>query len=31
VRLTAIDWLELHADGHRRACFDAAGPRWLAP
>jgi hypothetical protein len=30
-QVTAIDWLELHADGHRRARFDAAGPRWLAP
>jgi hypothetical protein len=27
----AIDWLELHAEGHRRALFDAAGARWLAP
>lgn len=27
----AIDWLELHAEGHRRALFDAAGGRWLAP
>ena len=27
-----IDWLELHADGHRRALFDAAGlGQWLAP
>lgn len=26
-----IDWLELHAEGHRRALFDAAGGRWLAP
>jgi pyridoxamine 5'-phosphate oxidase len=25
-----LDWLELHADGHRRARFDAdATPRWL--
>ncbi len=30
-QVTAIDWLELHADGHRRARFDAEGPRWLAP
>jgi pyridoxamine 5'-phosphate oxidase len=30
-QITAIDWLELHADGHRRARFDSAGPRWLAP
>ena len=27
----AVDWLELHADGHRRACFDARGRRWLVP
>jgi pyridoxamine 5'-phosphate oxidase len=27
----SLDWLELHADGHRRACFDAAGARWLQP
>lgn len=27
----AIDWLELHADGHRRAAFDARGARWLQP
>ncbi|MDE1949365.1 MAG: pyridoxamine 5'-phosphate oxidase family protein [Burkholderiales bacterium] len=27
----SIDWLELHALGHRRARFDAAGRRWLAP
>jgi pyridoxamine 5'-phosphate oxidase len=27
----AIDWLELHAEGHRRARFDAAGGRWLQP
>lgn len=30
-RVDAIDWLELHADGHRRARFDAAGARWLQP
>jgi len=29
--VSAIDWLELHADGHRRALFDADGPRWLVP
>lgn len=29
--VTAIDWLELHADGHRRALFDADGRRWLVP
>jgi hypothetical protein len=27
----AIDWLELHPDGHRRARFDACGARWLQP
>lgn len=27
----SLDWLELHADGHRRARFDAGGRRWLAP
>ena len=27
----AMDWLELHADGHRRACFDAQGERWVQP
>ncbi len=27
----AVDWLELHADGHRRAVFDAQGRRWVAP
>jgi len=31
VAVQSIDWLELHADGHRRASFDAAGARWLAP
>lgn len=30
-QVTAIDWLELHADGHRRARFDTHGGRWLAP
>jgi hypothetical protein len=29
--VTAIDWLELHPDGQRRALFDADGRRWLAP
>jgi len=28
----AIDWLELHADGHRRANFDAEGNgQWVVP
>jgi hypothetical protein len=26
-----IDWLELHADGHRRADFGPDGARWLQP
>ncbi|MBL8342151.1 MAG: pyridoxamine 5'-phosphate oxidase family protein [Rubrivivax sp.] len=26
-----MDWTELHADGHRRAVFDAAGARWVVP
>jgi pyridoxamine 5'-phosphate oxidase len=31
-RVLSIDWLELHAQGHRRARFDAnATPRWLQP
>jgi len=30
-RVQAIDWLELHADGHRRAHFGDGGRRWLAP
>jgi hypothetical protein len=30
-RVTAVDWLELHAEGHRRAAFDAQGARWLVP
>ncbi len=31
-RVQAIDWLELHADGHRRAHFDAAGDgQWVVP
>ena len=29
--VTALDWLELHAEGHRRAVFDAAGARWVQP
>jgi pyridoxamine 5'-phosphate oxidase len=27
----AIDWLELHPDGHRRARFSSAGGCWLQP
>ncbi len=31
-RVQAIDWLELHADGHRRARFDADGNgQWIVP
>lgn len=30
-QVQAVDWLELHAQGHRRARFDAQGSRWLAP
>jgi hypothetical protein len=30
-RVLSVDWLELHAEGHRRARFDAQGQRWLAP
>ncbi len=29
-RVLSIDWLELHADGHRRALFGAGGA-WLQP
>jgi len=30
-RVEHVDWLELHAEGHRRAQFDAEGARWVAP
>ena len=30
-RVRRMDWLELHAEGHRRAVFDAAGSRWVVP
>jgi hypothetical protein len=31
-QVLAIDWLELHADGHRRALFDADGNgQWVTP
>jgi pyridoxamine 5'-phosphate oxidase len=30
-KVDAVDWLELHALGHRRALFDARGARWLVP
>ena len=29
--VTAVDWLELHAEGQRRALFDEQGRRWLTP
>jgi hypothetical protein len=31
LRVSAMDWLEVHAQGHRRAAFDAQGRRWLVP
>ena len=31
MEVRSVDWLDLHADGHRRARFDADGARWLAP
>jgi hypothetical protein len=31
LHIQSVDWLELHADGHRRAGFDERGRRWLAP
>ena len=31
-RVLSIDWLELHAQGHRRAGFgNGTTPRWLQP
>lgn len=30
-QIASIDWLELHAEGHRRAAFDEQGRRWLTP
>jgi len=30
-QVLSADWLELHAEGHRRALFDAEGGRWVAP
>ena len=29
--VVSIDWLELHADGHRRAHFGGGGASWLQP
>jgi hypothetical protein len=30
-QVLSMDWLELHADGHRRAHFGADGAAWLQP
>ena len=30
-QVSAVDWLELHAQGQRRARFDASGAAWLTP
>jgi len=30
-QVVELDWLELHAEGHRRARFDAQGGTWVAP
>ena len=30
-QVLSLDWLELHADGHRRAHFGPAGAQWLQP
>ena len=30
-QILSVDWLELHASGHRRARFDSAGAIWLTP
>jgi hypothetical protein len=30
-QVESMDWLELHAQGQRRACFDMRGARWLQP
>ena len=30
-RVLSLDWLELHAQGPRRAAFDEHGARWLTP
>lgn len=30
-QVDAIDWLELHPQGHRRAIFDRHGERWISP
>ncbi|MEO8057366.1 MAG: pyridoxamine 5'-phosphate oxidase [Burkholderiales bacterium] len=30
-QVVGLDWLELHAEGHRRAIFDDQGARWVQP
>jgi hypothetical protein len=30
-QLRSMDWLELRPEGQRRACFDAAGGKWVQP
>jgi pyridoxamine 5'-phosphate oxidase len=30
-QVLAVDWMELHADGHRRASFGTDGAHWLQP
>ena len=30
-RVQSVDWLELHAQGHRRALFSAAAAAWITP
>lgn len=30
-QVQAVDWMELHTEGHRRAQLDAAGARWVTP
>lgn len=30
-KVQSIDWLEVHAQGHRRARFDSQGQSWLVP
>jgi len=30
-QVQAVDWMELHAQGHQRAQFDGSGARWVTP
>ena len=30
-QVQAVDWLDLHPEGHRRAMFSAAGAVWVTP